>query len=130
MTNFLKTKYASLGFFALVLTACASTEKAPASADVAVSKAAVVDAGAAGGMQFAPAEMTAAREKLARANKAYADKDYKLASELANQAEADAKLAQSKANSSKAEAASNALQDDLRVLRNELNRANANAAAK
>jgi hypothetical protein len=65
-------------------------------------------------------------EKMARANKAMADKDYKLADELATQAQADAKLAQGKANSAKAQTAADALQDDIRVLREELQRSNSN----
>jgi hypothetical protein len=51
-----------------------------------------------------------------------AAKDYRLANELATQAQADAKLAQGKANSAKAQLAANALQDDIRVLREELDR--------
>ena len=108
----------------LVTTFGCSSLKTPATADVAVSKAAVENAAGAGGMEFAPVEMNAAREKMARANKAMADKDYKLASELASQAQADAKLAQGKANSTKAQASSDALQDDIRVLREELERNN------
>jgi hypothetical protein len=54
-----------------------------------------------------------------------AAKDYPLAMELANQAQVDAKLAQSKASSAKAQAAADALQEDIRVMREELNRANA-----
>ena len=42
--------------------------------------------------------------------------------ELANQAQVDAKLAQSKASSVKAQAAADVLQDDIRVLREELDR--------
>jgi len=61
---------------------------------------------------------------MALANKAMADKDYKLASDYANQAQVDAKLAQSKANSAKAQTAVEALQESIRVLREELNRAN------
>ena len=110
---------------ALVLSVgCSSSLKTPATADVAVSRAAVENAAGAGGTQFAPMEMAAAREKLARANKAMADKDYKLAVDLAAQAQADAKLAQSKANSAKAQAAADALQDDINVLRSELERTN------
>lgn len=109
---------------ALVLTVGCTSLKTPATADVAVSKAAVDNAAGAGGTQFAPMEMAAAREKLARANKAMADKDYKLAVDLAAQAQADAKLAQGKANSAKAQAAANALQDDINVLRSELERTN------
>ncbi|HEY8024009.1 MAG TPA: DUF4398 domain-containing protein [Burkholderiaceae bacterium] len=107
---------------AAMFAAGCSSMKTPATADVAVSKAAVENASSAGGAEYAPAEMQSAREKMALANQAMAAKDYKRADDLANQAQADAKLAQSKANSAKAQAAANALQDDIRVLRDELNR--------
>lgn len=107
--------------FAATLAACSSL-KTPATADVAVSKAAVENAASADAQEFAPVEMNSAREKMGRANKAMADKDYALARELAAQAQADAKLAQGKADSAKAQAAADALQDDLRVLRDELDR--------
>jgi hypothetical protein len=107
----------------LTLAACASTNKAPAVADVAVSKNAVENAVSAGAADLAPAEINMAREKMMRANAALAAKDYALARDLATQAQADAKLAQSKANSTKATAAAAALDADLRVLRDEVNRA-------
>lgn len=107
----------------LAVAACSSL-KTPATAEVAVSKAEVDNAVSAGAPELAPVEMAAAREKLTLANKALADKDYKLASELATQAQADAKLAKSKANSTKAQIAADALQEDIRVLRDELNRKN------
>lgn len=113
---------AALGATAVALSLGCSSLKTPATADVAVSKAAVDNAAGAGGAQFAPVEMSAARDKLARANRAMAAKDYKLAVDLANQAQADAKLAQGKADSAKAQAAADALQDDIRVLREELAR--------
>lgn len=108
-------------FGALTITACSSM-KTPATASVAVSKAAVDSAAGAGGAEFAPVEMSTARSKMAMANKAMAAKDYKLANDLAMQAQADAKLAQGKADSAKAKAAADALQDDIRVLREELDR--------
>lgn len=107
---------------ALALATGCSSLKTPATADVAVSKAAVESAAGAGGVEFAPVEMNSAREKLAQANKAMAEKDYQRAVELASSAQADAKLAQGKANSAKAQAAASALNDDIRVLREELNR--------
>lgn len=122
MTTYSRYWFAVVCSGALALTAGCSSLKTPATADVAVSKAAVDNATGAGGAQFAPMEMTAAREKLAAANQAMAAKDYKRAVDLAAQAQADAKLAQSKANSAKAQAAADALQDDIRVLREELNR--------
>jgi hypothetical protein len=113
------------GAAALVaLAACSSPQKAPAAADVAVSRNAVDNAVQAGAGTLAPDEITMAREKMLKANQALAAKDYKLARELAMQAEADAKLAQSKANSAKATAAANALDADLRALRQEVDRNN------
>ncbi|MES2160683.1 MAG: DUF4398 domain-containing protein [Pseudomonadota bacterium] len=108
----------------LGLSACASN-KTPATADVAVSRAAVANATSAGAADLAPAEMQSAREKLMRANQALAAKDYKTAQDLANQASADAQLAQSKASSSKATMAADELQQSIRALREELNRTNA-----
>ncbi len=113
---------ALLGGSLVLLSVGCTSLKTPATADVAVSKAAVDSAVAAGGVQFAPIEMTLAREKMTRANAAMANKDYELAIELATAAQADAKLAQSKAESAKAQAAATALQEDIRVLREELNR--------
>jgi hypothetical protein len=107
---------------AVLLTAGCGGMKTQATAGVAVSKAAVDNASAADGAQFAPLEMNMAREKMAGANKAMAAKNYKLADDLATQAQADAKLAQGKANSAKAQLAAMALQDDIRVLREELDR--------
>jgi hypothetical protein len=74
---------------ALLATACSSL-KTPATADVAVSKAAVDNAVGAGAVELAPMEMRSAQDKLAQANRAMGDKDYKRATELANQAQADA----------------------------------------
>jgi hypothetical protein len=108
----------------LTLGACTSAQKAPATADVAVSENALENAVSAGAAELAPVEITAAREKMMLANQALAAKDYALARDLAAQAQADARLAQSKANSTKASAAAAALNDDLRVLREEVERAN------
>ena len=106
------------------LTVGCGSLKTPATADVAVTNAAVESAVGAGGSQFAPVEMNAARSKLALARDALAHKDYKLAISLADQSKADAKLAQGKANSAKARAAADALEDDIQILREEINRNN------
>lgn len=122
-TNFKQLLMIMGGSSVMLLAACTSM-KTPATADVAVSKAAVENASTAGAADYAPVEMQSAREKLALANRAMADKHYKEAGEFANQAQADAKLAQSKANSAKAQAQADALQSDIRVMREELDRAN------
>jgi len=105
----------------LGLAACAS-QKTPATADVAVSRAAVANATTAGAADLAPAEMQSARDKLMRANQALAARDYRTAQDLATQASADAQLAQSKANSAKATQAADELQQNIRLLREELSR--------
>lgn len=122
MTRNSRMRFVALCGATMMLAAGCSSMKTPATASVAVSAAAVESASSAGGAEFAPVEMTSARDKMAQANKAMSAKDYKLANDLANQAQADAKLAQSKAGSAKAQTAANALQDDLRVLREELDR--------
>lgn len=116
--------WATLLCLTALLTVGCSSLKTPATADVAVSQAAVANAASAGGAEYAPADMLAARDSLALANKAMAAKDYPLARTLAAKAQADAQLAQSKANSAKAQAAADALQDDIRILREELERNN------
>ena len=126
MTRFAAGAYAAA---VLLLAGCASPQKAPATADVAVSRNAVENAVSAGAAELAPEEINAARDKMVRANQALAARDYKLARELAIQAQADAKLAQSKAVSTKSTAASNQLNEDLRVLREEVDRANASQPA-
>ena len=111
---------------ALAVLAGCSSLKTPVTADVAVSNAAVDNAAGAGAAELAPEEMKSARDKMMRANQALAAKDYKLARDLADQAQVDAKLAQSKANSAKATQASDALNADIRAMREELDRANTN----
>jgi hypothetical protein len=122
MKTNLKFLLAAVTGSVLVFTAGCSSMKVPATTSIAVSNEAVNSAGGAGGAEFAPVEMNSARQKLALSKQAMAAKDYKLANDLATQAQADAKLAQGKANSAKAQLASNALQDDIRVLREELDR--------
>jgi hypothetical protein len=122
MKTNLKSWLAVVGSSTLVLITGCSSMQAPAKTSIAVSNEAMSSAAGAGGAEFAPVEMDSARQKLALSNKAMAAKDYTLAKELATQAQADANLAQGKANSGKAQLAANALQDDLRVLREELDR--------
>lgn len=123
-TPTLRLALSALCCIGLAATTGCSSMKTPATADVAVSREAVSNAADAGAGQYAPMELKSAQDKVAAANKALVAKDYVLAHDLATQAHADAKLAQSKANSAKASAAADAVQDDVRVLREELRRAN------
>ena len=56
------------------------------------------------------------------ANRAMAKEDYDVARALAEEAQTDARLAEQKAHSAKAQKAAAVMQDDIRVLREELNR--------
>jgi hypothetical protein len=105
---------------AAVMAGCAGV---PAPTEqLAVSKASVANAVSAGGPEFAPAEMRSAQDKLDRANLAMASQDYEGARRLAEQAQVDAELAVVKARSVKAQKAAYALQEDSRVLREEIDR--------
>jgi hypothetical protein len=102
------------------LAACASTP--PPKADMAVAEAAVVNAANAGGVQWAPAEMRTAQDKLARARAAMAAEDHSLALNLAHEADADAQLAATAARAAKAQRAAQEVQEANRVLRDEIAR--------
>jgi hypothetical protein len=106
---------------AIVLMAgCAST---PAPTEqMAVSRAAISNAMSAGGNQFAPVQLKSAMDKMDAAERAMAEKNYELALRLAEQAEVDARLAAEMARSAKARQAADAVQEDIRVLRQEIER--------
>lgn len=106
---------------ALGLLAGCATTPAPTQ-QMAVSRAAVENARAAGGNQYAPVELQRAMNKLDAAEKAMAREDYVEAEKLAQQAEVDARLASAKAQSAKAQRASAAVEEDIRVLRQEIDR--------
>lgn len=110
-----------LGCAAVFITGCA-TSLPPPTEQLAVSKSAVANAVSAGGTEYAAVEMRSAQEKMERANQAVAKEDYENARWLAEEAQADARLAEKKSHSAKAQQAALAMQDDIRVLREEINR--------
>lgn len=105
----------------VILVAGCASNQAPIE-QMAVSRAAVNNAMSGGGNEFAPIQLKSAMDKLAAAEKAMADKDYELARNMAEQAEVDAKLAGAIARSVKAQKAADAVQEDVRVLRHEIDR--------
>lgn len=105
---------------AILLAGCASTP--PPVEQMATSRAAVNNASSAGGNEFAPLQLKSAMEKMDNAERAMTEKNYVRARELAEQAQVDAKLAEATARSAKAQKAAEALQEDSRVLRQELER--------
>ncbi|OIR05615.1 hypothetical protein GALL_123590 [mine drainage metagenome] len=104
----------------ILISACASVP--PPIEQMAVSKAALNDANSAGANEFAPVQLKSAMDKMQGAEQAMAAKDYPLAKRLAEEAEVDAKLAGLTARSVKAQKAAEAIQEDSRVLRNEIDR--------
>jgi uncharacterized lipoprotein YmbA len=105
---------------AVLMAGCANTE--PPIEQMAVSRAAVSNAISAEGNQYAPVQLRSASEKLEAAERAMAAKDYELALRLSEQAEVDAKLSAEMARSAKAQKAADAVQDDIRILRQEIER--------
>jgi septal ring factor EnvC (AmiA/AmiB activator) len=104
----------------IFMTGCAST---PAPTEqMAISRAAVGNASSAGSNEFAPLLFKSATEKMDGAERALADKNYELARQLAEQAQVDAQLAEATTRSVKAQKAADALQEDSRVLRQEIDR--------
>lgn len=70
----------------------------------------------------APVELSQAREKLARAERAMNDKDYVAARRLGAEAEADARVAESRASAMRGERALKEIRDSIRSLQDEINR--------
>lgn len=106
-------------FAASALAACSTTGDAPKE-QLAVANAAVDQA--TGNAAEAPAELTTARDKLARANAAMARKDYVAARQLADEAAADAALAQATARSARSSRALAEVRESIQQLQAQLNR--------
>lgn len=104
----------------LVLAACASSpipnEK------IAVARASVQRAEQSGAPELAPVELSTARDKLQRAEKAAADHDAEPATMLAEQANVDAELAEATAQEHRSHKAEMELEASLEALRQEANR--------
>lgn len=101
------------------LSACASTPEPRE--QMAVSRAAVERVSGPAAAE-APVEVASARDKIARANRALADKNYDLARQLAEQAEADAALAEARARATRSDTALDEVRASIRALRAEMAR--------
>ncbi|WP_347986515.1 DUF4398 domain-containing protein [Methylomonas sp. AM2-LC] len=104
----------------LILTACASNP--PPTSQIAVSKAAVNTASAAGANEFAPLALRSAMDKMEAAEQAMVAENFVLARELSEEAEVDAQLSLVTARAVKAQKAVTQLQLDNTVLRQEIDR--------
>ncbi|NDU85667.1 MAG: DUF4398 domain-containing protein [Ferrovum sp.] len=105
---------------ALLMASCASIP--PPTGQMAISKTAVNTASTAGGAEYAPLQLQSAKHKLAGAEGAMVAENYVLAKQLAEEAQVDAELAVAMARSNQAKKAADAVQEDRRVLHQEIDR--------
>ena len=103
------------------LAACSSTPKP--TEQMAVSRTTVNRVAAQPEVTSnAPVDIQKARDKLTRADKAMADKDYKMARRLSEEAEVDARVAETRADAAQNAGNLKQVQDSNRALQEELNR--------
>lgn len=101
----------------VALVACASNPVADEK--IAVAKASVQRAEGSGAPEFAPVELAAARDKLARAEKANADRNLQPATLLAEQSNIDAQLAEATAQQQRSHKAATEFDTSMQALRDE-----------
>jgi hypothetical protein len=104
---------------ALVFCGAAFAASPIPSEKIAVAKSSVQRAEQSGAPELAPVEMTAARDKLTRAEKALADHDREIATQLAEQADIDAQLAEATAQQHRAHKAATEFDASMQALRQE-----------
>lgn len=108
------------GATTLLIAACATTP-AP-TAQMAVARAAVADADAAGAATYDAIDIRNAHDRLDAATAALGANDYERARRYAEEAEADANLAATRSRSAKTQQAVAELRESLRALRAEISR--------
>jgi Domain of unknown function (DUF4398) len=114
-------KYVALcAAIALGAAGCATTPIP--NEQIAVAKSSVQRAEQAGAPELAPVELAAARDKLARAEKAAADREPQPATQWAEQANVDAQLAEATAQEKRSHKAAMELDASLQTLRQESSR--------
>jgi hypothetical protein len=108
---------AAFAVTAAALAACASNPAADEK--IAVAKASLQRAEGSGAPEFAPVELATARDKLAGAEKANADRKLQPATMLAEQANVDAELAEATAQEQRSHKAAMEFDTSMQALRQE-----------
>lgn len=103
------------------VAACSSVP--PPTEQMAVGKSAIDSAQTAGAPEFAAGELAQARTKYEQAEAAMKREDFMQARRLAEAASVDAQLAQARASSAREQAAAAQIDQSIRALRSEINRA-------
>lgn len=106
-------------FAAVVVTLAACASNPPANEKIAVAKASVQRAEGSGAPEFAPVEMASARDELARAEKANADRELQPATNMAERANVDAQLAEATAQEKRAHKAATEFDTGIQTLQQE-----------
>lgn len=118
----MRTRMLAAGACALAIgVACASTP--PPRSQIAAAEAALRDAETAQAQTLATPEWNTARQKLDEARREMRDENYTAARELADEALVEAQLAAAVARSESARQSSEAMQETIRDLRDEAQRA-------
>jgi hypothetical protein len=86
---------------------------------IAVAQASLQQAEQSGAPQLAPVELESARNKLARAQKAQLERDFKVAADLADQANIDAQVAEASARAQHSHSAAAEFDASMQALRAE-----------
>jgi Domain of unknown function (DUF4398) len=108
---------------AMIALSAAAYASSPIPAEkIAVAKSALQRAEQSGAPEYAPVEMAAARDKLARAERAAADHNKQSATQLAEQADVDAQLAEATAQRTKSHKAAMEFDASMQALRQESRR--------
>ena len=106
---------------AVLLAACGSTP--PPTPEIALTDSALRSAELAGAREHAPIELRTAEATKAKLDAALADEDYDRARRLAEQARTEAELAKAKAESERSRLALDEVEDGIRQMRQEVDRA-------
>jgi hypothetical protein len=118
-TTLLRTAMALTAIAATVVALATRAASPVADEKIAVAKASVQLAGGSGAPEFAALEMASARDKLAWAEKADADRDLLQAAQLADQADIDAQLAEAIAQLERSHKAATEFDASMQALRAE-----------
>jgi len=104
-----------------VLAGCAD-KVPPPTQQITLATLSISQAESSGAFEFAPMELKSARDKLSRAKLAMEEEENEKAGRLADEAMIDANLAEAKSRSAKAQKVVEEMKENIRVLRQEMDR--------
>lgn len=109
-----------LSAFIVVVSLAACTNIPPPTGQIALSNDVIKKAHGAGAIEFAPLQLNSAMQKMVYAEQAMQEQKYKLADQIAQEAQVEAELALAKTATAKAQQEATALSVDSLILRHEV----------